>query len=41
MNQDVVINRLSNALGVPRAKVIDVLKRMSSMPEVQKELKKK
>lgn len=40
MNQDQVINKLAQVSGRSRKEVIEVLKRMSAMPEVQKELKK-
>lgn len=40
MNQDQAINRLAQISGKSRKEVIEVLRRMSVMPEVQKELKK-
>jgi hypothetical protein len=40
MNQDQVINKLAQVSGKSRKEVMEVLKRMSVMPEVQKELKK-
>jgi signal recognition particle GTPase len=40
MNQDQAINRLAQISGKSRKDVIETLKRMSAMPEVQKELKK-
>lgn len=40
MNQDQVINKLAQVSGKSRKEVIEVLRRMSAMPEVQKELKK-
>ena len=40
MNQDQVINKLAQVSGKSRKEVIEVLKRMSAVPEVQKELKK-
>jgi signal recognition particle GTPase len=40
MNQDQAINRLAQISGRSRKEVMEVLKRMSAMPEVQKELRK-
>lgn len=40
MNQDQVINKLAQISGKSRKEVMEVLKRMSVMPEVQKELRK-
>lgn len=40
MNQDQIINKLAQMSGKSRKEVIEVLKRMSAIPEVQKELKK-
>lgn len=40
MNNDAIINRLANITGCSRKQVLDVLKKMSSMPEVKKELNK-
>lgn len=39
MNNDVIINQLAYLTGCPRKQVIDTLKKMSAMPEVQKFLK--
>jgi hypothetical protein len=39
MNNDVFINQLAYLTGCPRKQVIDTLRRMSAMPEVQKFLK--
>ena len=41
MNQDAIINRLAHISGKSRKEVIEVLKMMSAMSEVKKELKKK
>lgn len=41
MSQDAIINRLAHISGKSRKEVIEVLKMMSAMPEVKKELKKK
>lgn len=41
MNQDAVINRLAHITGASRKQVLDILKKMSSIPEVRKELDKK
>lgn len=41
MNQDAFINTIAHGFGIPRTRVIEVLKQMSRMPEVQMELKKK
>lgn len=40
MNQDQIINRLAQISGKSRKDVIETLRRMSAMPEVQKELKR-
>lgn len=40
MNNDKIINNLAKIAGVSRKQVIDTLKRMSAMPEVQNQLKK-
>lgn len=40
MNHDAIINRLAHITGCSRKQVIDTLKKMSSMPEVRKELEK-
>lgn len=40
MNQDQIINKLAQISGKSRKDVIEVLKRMSAIPEVQEELKK-
>jgi hypothetical protein len=39
MNNDVFINQLAYLTGCPRKQVIDTLRRMSAMPEVQKFIK--
>ena len=41
MNQDAVINRLAHITGASRKQVLNTLKKMSSIPEVRKELDKK
>ena len=38
MKQDAIINRLAKITGCPRKQVIDTLKKMSSVPEVRREL---
>ena len=38
MNQDAIINRLAHITGCSRKQVIDTLKKMSSIPEVRREL---
>lgn len=40
MNNDAFINHLAHITGCSRKQVLDVLKKMSSMPEVKKELDK-
>lgn len=40
MNQDQFINKMAHLSGKSRKEIIDVLKQMSAMPEVQKELKR-
>lgn len=40
MNNDALINRLANITGCSRKQVLDVLKKMSNIPEVKKELNK-
>ena len=40
MNNDAIINRLANVTGYSRKQVLDVLKKMSNIPEVKKELNK-
>lgn len=40
MNQDQVINRLAQISGRSRKEVIEAIRKISAMPEVQKELKK-
>lgn len=39
MNQDMMINQLAHAVGKSRKEVIDALREMGRMPEVQKFLK--
>ena len=41
MNNDAIINRLADITGASRKQVLDVLKKMSSIPEVRKELERK
>lgn len=41
MNNDALINHLAHITGSSRKQVIDVLKKMSSMPEVRMELDKR
>lgn len=41
MNNDAVINRLAHITGKSRKEVLDVLKQMSSIPEVRKALERK
>ena len=40
MNKDAIINRLAHITGTPRKQVIETLKKMSSLPEVRKELER-
>ena len=40
MNQDAVINRLAHITGKSRKDVIQALRAMSSMPEVQKAIRR-
>ena len=40
MSLDVMINRLAYATGKSRKEVIQALRQMSAVPEIQKELKK-
>ena len=40
MNQNAIINRLAKITGCTRKQVIDTLKKMSSIPEVRRELEK-
>ena len=40
MNNDAIINRLANITGCSRKQVLNVLKKMSNIPEVKKELNK-
>lgn len=40
MNQDVIINRLAHIAGVSRKQVLDTLRKMSSIPEVRKEIER-
>ena len=40
MNQDAFINQLARISGGSRKQVIEALKKMSQMPDVQKELRK-
>ena len=40
MNNDVFINHLAHITGCSRKQVLDVLKKMSTIPEVKKELNK-
>ena len=39
MNRDAIINNLAHAVGASRKQVIEALKQMSSMPEIQKYIK--
>lgn len=39
MSNDVIINQLAHITGSSRKQVIDTLRRMSAMPEVQKFIK--
>ncbi len=39
MKQDAIINQLARISGRSRKQVIEVLKKMSQMPEVQKEIR--
>ena len=41
MNQDMMINQLAHITGKSRKEVIGVLRAMSSMPEVQKAIRRK
>ena len=41
MNQDIVINHLAHITGKSRKQVIGILKAMSSMPGVQKVIRRK
>ena len=41
MNQDMIINRLAHISGKSRKEVIQALRAMSSMPEVQKAIRSK
>jgi hypothetical protein len=41
MNADAIINRIVKASGLPRKQVLDILQKMSRMPQVQENLKKK
>jgi len=40
MNQDMIINQLAHAVGKSRKEVIQALRAMSSMPEVQKVIRR-
>lgn len=40
MNQDQAINRLAQISGRSRKEVIEVLRKISALPEVQRELRK-
>lgn len=40
MNQDAIINQLAHITGKSRKQVIETLKKMSSLPEVRKELER-
>lgn len=40
MNQDKIINQLAKISGGSRKQVIETLRRMSQMPDVQKELRR-
>ena len=40
MNNDAFINKLAHDFGMSRKEVLDMLKQMSNMPEVQKRLRK-
>lgn len=40
MNQDQVINRLAQVSGKSRKEVMEAIRKISALPEVQKELRK-
>jgi len=41
MNADAIVNRIVKASGFSRKQVLDILQKMSRMPQVQENLKKK
>ena len=41
MNNDAIINRLAHITGTSRKQVLDTLKKLSSIPEVKKELERR